>query len=307
MLSDPDSPLRQFLASELPGVAAVRADCRARRPADLDVLRPEPPAGTRPAWGTLGAAVDHRLRLGLSDSTSLGGAVRAGVQLVAATRMDRPVRVGEALRAAGDELLRQIEKLITELRPFDRGALLTVDDEQRLARACVVAAWFEEAYRTGRLWPGTPLGDATEDVTLDRLLALVPDYAVADIVAMADLAAAALADVRASCAPSDVHVGPVFAGSRDVGGADADWIAAGLLVDVKATAAPEKVGREDVLQLASYALLDYDDRYGIERVGWYFARVGWLVTWELAAFLGLLGAAHPMADLRRYVARVLSP
>jgi hypothetical protein len=123
---------------------------------------------------------------------------------------------------------------------------------------------------------------------------------------MAGLADAALADVRASCAPSAVHIGPVFAGSGDVGGADADWIAAGLLVDVKATATPEKVSREDVHQLVCYALLDYDDRYGIERVGWYFARAGWLVSWDLDEFLGLLGASRPVGDLRLRVSGVLS-
>ena len=39
---------------------------------------------------------------------------------------------------------------------------------------CVVAAWFEQVYRSRRLWPGTPLSDADETVTLDRLLAAVP-------------------------------------------------------------------------------------------------------------------------------------
>src|SRR5688572_5524630 len=97
VLADPRSALRQFLDAELPDVAVVRADCRAHRPAGVAVLRPVPPTGVRPAWGTLGAAIDHRLRLALSDSPSPGGAVSAGVELVMAPRMYRPGPVGAAL------------------------------------------------------------------------------------------------------------------------------------------------------------------------------------------------------------------
>ena len=61
---------------------------------------------------------------------------------------------------------------------------------------------------------------------------------------MTALAYGALADAHANCAPSDVYPGPRFAGSSDVGGANADWIAGGLLVDVKATATSKRQRRQ---------------------------------------------------------------
>ncbi|MCW0216517.1 MAG: hypothetical protein OJJ54_24475 [Pseudonocardia sp.] len=144
-----------------------------------------------------------------------------------------------------------------------------------------------------------------QDFDLDELLTGVPSYAVEDIAAVVGLADAGLASVRSACTPAEVFAGPTFAGSQDVGGADADWIAAGLLVDVKSTAKLDRLDPNHVYQLAGYALLDYDDRYQIERVGWYLTRAGWLVTWDLAEFVALLGTSRPVAELRERVADVL--
>jgi hypothetical protein len=304
MLADAGSPLRRFLAVELPEMAAVRADCRARLPSDPDVRRPSPPPGVRPALGTLGAAIDHRLRLALSDRAPLRGTVRAGVALVAASAGS--ARIGTALQLAGNDLLLEAAALVTGLRPFDTAVVLGAAAEERLARVCVVAVWFEEVYRSRRIFPGTALGEAGESVTLEDLLAAVPEYVVADVVAVLGLAGGVVDEVRALCGSADVEVGPVFAGSSDVGGADADWIAGGLLVDVKATATPAKLRGADIQQLACYVLLDYDDFYSIERVGWYFARIGVLVAWDVGSFFRLLGAVHPIGELRQGLAAALA-
>jgi len=90
----------------------------------------------------------------------------------------------------------------------------------------------------------------------------------------------------------------VFAGSTDIGGADADYILAGLLLDCKATRAPRRLGREEIYQLAGYLLLDYDDQYGIDRVGLYLSRQGGLITWEVAEFLRRLGSTTSLPRLR---------
>ena len=60
-LDDRDSSVSHFMAAELPGLKELQATYRAQRPAHAVALRPEPPAGIWPAWGTLGAAIDHRL------------------------------------------------------------------------------------------------------------------------------------------------------------------------------------------------------------------------------------------------------
>jgi hypothetical protein len=52
-----------------------------------------------------------------------------------------------------------------------------------------------------------------------------------------------------------VHAAPVFAGSGDVGGADADLLIDGLLIDVKTTVDANKVPTQaNIWQLAGYVL-----------------------------------------------------
>ncbi|MEU5666495.1 hypothetical protein [Streptomyces longwoodensis] len=92
--------------------------------------------------------------------------------------------------------------------------------------------------------------------------------------------------------------GPVFAGSADLGGADADFIVDGLLIDCKATTRPYSLNRSAVQQLAGYLLLDYDDAYRMDRVGLYLSRHGALITWTVPDFLNCLGATLPLPALR---------
>jgi hypothetical protein len=93
--------------------------------------------------------------------------------------------------------------------------------------------------------------------------------------------------------------GPTFQGSQDIGGADADFILGGLLLDCKAAIQPRRLGHAEIYQLAGYLVLDYDDRYGINRVGLYLSRQGALIVWTVEDFLHRLGATRPVTDLRR--------
>jgi hypothetical protein len=304
ILDDSTTSLRQFLARVLPDVSEVRLAYRAVKPSPLDVVRPVRPEGGRPAWGTLGAAINHRLGYALSDKVNRTGSISGGVRL--SGRVARPAAVAQAVQAAGSDLLTEMERLVAEHRPFDRSqpAFRGEEAEDQLARVCYAAALYEEIYRTGQLWPGTPLGDARADFDVEKLLAMVPEYAVADIAAVVSLAVGGLEPVRASTTPEEVIIGPTFAGSLDVGGADADWIAAGLLVDVKAAVQPGKFDTRTIYQLIGYALLDYDNRHKIDQLGLYQARAGWLTTWNLDVYLGLLGTSRLIADLRAEVAEL---
>jgi hypothetical protein len=93
----------------------------------------------------------------------------------------------------------------------------------------------------------------------------------------------------------------VFAGSTDLGGADADIIVGGLLVDCKATIRPHPIHRSALQQLAGYLLLDYDNAYGIDRVGLCLFRQGALITWTVPEFLAALGARVPLPQLRNHL------
>jgi hypothetical protein len=195
MVSDNSSSLRRFLTAEMPDVRAVRSAYRAALPTRVDVVQPMPPGGARPRWSTLGAAIDHRLRYALSDIASPSGAVTEGIDMSGTPAFGSPWPVAEAIGKAGNDLLGELERLLADHRPFDRRrpVRLPVAAEARLSRACYAAVWFEELYRSGQLWPGTPLGDAGPDFTLDALLAAVPGYAVDDLAAMAELADTGLA------------------------------------------------------------------------------------------------------------------
>jgi hypothetical protein len=70
--------------------------------------------------------------------------------------------------------------------------LLPRDLEERFARAGYVSTLYEEVFRSGRLFPNTPLGSAGSHTTLPDLLAAVPDYAVDDLIALQACAADAL-------------------------------------------------------------------------------------------------------------------
>jgi hypothetical protein len=125
----------------------------------------------------------------------------------------------------------------------------------------------------------------------------VPDYAVADIAAQMELALPVFAPFRALAQPL-VKCGPVFAGSTDIGGADADFIVGGLLLDCKATTTPTRLSSAEIGQLAGYLLLDYDNRYQISQVGLYLSRQGTKIAWPVPEFLRLAGTSEPLPQLR---------
>ena len=300
-LDDRGSMVSRFMTAELPGVRDMQASYRATLPAGGEVLRPDPPGGTRPTWGTLGHAIEHRLRYAFADVAEPSPAVRHGVA-AAAGRSDRGTAM--AVSRAATDVLRALAALVAQERPAsrDRDLMLAKGGEDLLERICYAMGWFEEVYRTGRLWPGTPLGDARPSLTAHTLLAAVPGYAIADLGAQVRLASRNLAGLRAASRADQVRPWPMFAGSADAGGADADLIVGDLLLEIKSRAAAT-LRREDVYQILGYMLLDYPDEYQIGRVGWYLTRHGHLVIWTVSECLGMLGARRPLAELRDMLSR----
>lgn len=281
----PGSPVSRFMDAHLPHHGRIVAQLRtgiARLPEPI-----QPVDVPRPAWAELGHAIDYRLRLSLGRG--LGPAVSAGVQMFAApAAMAVTADAASALHGAGRELLRRLGHHLD-----GRGTLPDVE----LDRLCFAAAWFEDAARRGTISHRSPLTSATAETTLDALLAAVPAYVSDDLGAQMALAAAPFASYRRL--PAEQRIcGPVFAGSGDIGGADADFILGGTLIDCKATTRPAVLGQAEVYQLAGYLLLDYDDRYGIRSVGLYLSRQGALTTWPVDRFLALLGSGLSLPRLR---------
>ena len=99
---------------------------------------------------------------------------------------------------------------------------------------------------------------------------------------------------------ADATLNPTFAGSADVGGADADFIAENCLWEIKTERRP---GRSWLDQLLGYTLLDYEDTYAIDRVGVLLPRLNAHVTWPIRELIARLsgndGLELPYARFRR--------
>ena len=166
-------------------------------------------------------------------------------------------------------------------------------EECRLARFCLILAIFESIGRSGRGWPPEFLEG--RDVTdPESLLKAVPRAWVEDVAVLATTFGHRHADWRGM--PATLN--PVFAGARDVGGADGDLIVDGCLWEIKTTI--RKAQGKWLLQLLGYVLLDYDDEYAVGHVGFLFPRQGACVRWTLPELLHELSGRREVsiADLR---------
>jgi hypothetical protein len=166
------------------------------------------------------------------------------------------------------------------------GRLLEADEERLLSTYCVVLAQIESVYRTGGRWvprlPASGTGKARPDA--EPLLQLAPEATVEDVVNLSRSVSDAMSPLIPYVANGSLpyHPNPVFAGSSAIGGADADFIIATTIFELKTTKTLDVAAvRNALLQLLGYSLLDYDDEYGIRRVGVYFARHGWVKAWPL--------------------------
>jgi hypothetical protein len=157
------------------------------------------------------------------------------------------------------------------------------DADRELARACWALALYETIFRapTGI---DSPLWTLTDKSKLSDLLDLANPAWIDDVQAMSRAAEVALVAAFPDVDEGARMFGPVFAGSRDVGGADADILLGTCLVEVKATT-QTSLEKKWVYQLAAYALLDYDDKYQIDEVALYLARQALLIRWPLSDYL----------------------
>ena len=305
-LKDPASPVRIFIRDVSPNMRAVVREANAGLEGAA-TIRPEGAVH----WSTVGTAADYRIRYHLGPAHE-AGAARHGASMLEGRMMraDRLEGLREAeARAAFDDLAAEaggfrdsvpaffagLEGVLARLLPWQEPRRLGPDDEALLCRHCAVLALFEQVFRVGQVSPGSPLVLPGPARTADELLARVPDLWVEDLAEISRAFLDSQGDrVRGA---REAALGPTFEGSLDVGGADADMILDGLLVDVKTTTSP-KISAEMLYQLLGYALLDYPDRYAVREVGVYLSRQGRLVRWPLDGLLRDLGSVRGLPELR---------
>ncbi|MDE2788685.1 MAG: hypothetical protein OXL37_18795 [Chloroflexota bacterium] len=267
-------------------------------------------------YGTLGTAIDYRLRYCFAvtpyrELAAWKGAVRVSGEPIPWTivvsdeewvRLDNLIRwedLGIPLslpKIAIEGFFQDLDKVISKLQPA--GRKLNCDDEQLLNRYCIVLALFEQCFRRMPS-PTWPLFQANVQSAND-LLKLSPAQWIDDLCAMSE----AFYDYFKDGLKRQAILNPNFDGSVLIGGADADIIlemfsGSWCLVDFKTTVNARIEGRW-LHQLLGYCLLDFSNRYRIERVGFYLPRQARFIGWDLADLVKRLGAEQhlPLAKLR---------
>ncbi|MFD0856898.1 hypothetical protein ACFQ07_32005 [Actinomadura adrarensis] len=288
----------------------MRATYRSRLPTTPLIL---PGPGVGYEAGTVGTAIDQRLRLAFTSRAPIDAATMLGIEGCVTAAARRRNHVVAAIAETGQRLLAELEGTITEMQPDDRAQpmLRADEDEERLARMLLAAAWYAVNLRNPFAFGDTPLCKAAfadpQNFTLGTLLAVPHRDLVDDLLAQLHRAEEGpLGDLRAS---TEAHVcvpGPTFDGSAFVS-ADADLICDGVLLEFKSTRRVHAFPLSAILQLLGYVLMDFSDTYKIDTVGVYLSRAGALMTWPLEDYLGLLGARRrDLTELRTAFATLLS-
>ncbi|TDB91037.1 hypothetical protein E1264_03160 [Actinomadura sp. KC216] len=304
--------MRLFLDRELSaGVRRVRATYRSQLPTSSLIL---PGPGVGYEAGTIGTAIDQRLRLAFTSSVPVDAATLLGVDgCLAAAARPRAGRAAHAIAETGRQLVVELAAVVQAMRLDDRhGPMLHADDdEERLARLLLAAAWYAVNLRNPFAFGDTPLCKTAyshpKSFDLTTLLAVPHRDLVDDLLAQLHRAQdGPLNDLRVATTPDQCRPGPTFDGSIHVS-ADADLIADGLLLDFKSTRRVHNFSLPAILQLLGYVLLDLTDAHAIDTVGLYLTRAGALVTWPLEDYLNLLGARRrDLAELRAAFAQLLT-
>ncbi len=227
------------------------------------------------------------------------------VQKAAEIRADGQLDEACLLREGYIDFFSSLDALTRGASPV--GKRLPRAEEDELNRHCVVLALMEEVSRTGGQYGRLATGEFT---TADSLIAIAESHWIDD-----------LRELSWNFYDGFDHLltlphvlNPHFEGSRDVGGADADLIVGGTLIDIKTRKTTKKrsIDTDWLLQLLGYVLLDYSNRQSITRIGLYMARQGILISWDLEEAIQSLcsGRSSSIEELRgefKEIAQSLSP
>jgi hypothetical protein len=220
--------------------------------------------------------------------------IDATVATVAAHLLDRALRRTLTRPSA-------IERLtvgrINELRPWTRE--LPEDEWTELARLAGILARFEQFYRAGPVvWPylAGPLRGFRGDLN-ELAIALVDAPTLADVCTLGRFVVEDHLSIRDA---DELHIGPTFLQSGRLGGADADLIYDGTLLDLKSTGTSRVLGRIELWQLLGYLFADTDNAYHIRRVGFSALRRRRSIFWPSQELIDLLaGTPAPPVEYWR--------
>lgn len=136
------------------------------------------------------------------------------------------------------------------------------------ARCCEVLYLFERFFRDG-MEPPELLPFKNQPVTtqiIKDLCLSMPNETTRDVANLLGT----IPQVWGKDLEKPFVLNPTFSGSPFVGGADADWIMGDTIFECKCTVKP--LEKKHLLQAVGYILLDFNDDYGFNNLGWYFPR-----------------------------------
>lgn len=287
-LADKTSPIGQFLHQRFALTANITKAVNPMLRAGVFIQPPTQASEPYP-YGTIGHAIDYRIRYSFAVTPSRQTVAYLGARALAHLMGNFSPTITKRFVSVLDDFFDVVDADVSSLQPVGRP--LAIGDEQELARYCFVLGLFEEIFRSGtpseRLLRLTGRWNCPESMVtanqghfIGELLAIPKVDWVEDICRMASL----FLERNLDLLKQPALLNPTFAGSTDVGGADADLIVNNCLIDLKSSKRPG-IDPLDLRQLAGYVLLDYEDRFHIHSVGIYKARYGMLLSWPLEQFV----------------------
>ena len=286
-LRDKGSPIRAFLRHQFPKTRTFLRNPR-KQLREAFTITPN----TDVPWSTIGMALDYRIRYYFAVTPHEELAAHQGALRLSHSKWQNS---NDILPIASEyrSFFSQLDALTRDGLPVAKR--LPAAEENELNRHCIVLALMEEVYRTGRLDGALAMGDFCD---AESLVGLAESHWVDDLRELSwefyD---------RFHHLLSLPHVlNPTFDGSGDVGGADADMIIDGVLIDIKTTVGT-KIIADWIWQLLGYVLLDYSDHHHISGFGLYMARQGQFFKWDLdEAIRGLCAEEPPsIEELRTHL------
>ena len=292
-VKNPKSPIRHFLCDEFPNTRTFLASAR-KQVRQAKTIRPD----TDVPWDIVGMALDYRIRYYFAVTPYKDLVAYKGASFLSIFQTD--ILSFELLESDGDtarlkneylEFFQSLDELMELTPPV--ATKLGKSEEDALNRHCVVLALMEEVRRTARL-NGILATNQFNDAK--SLIDIAEPHWVDDL---RELSYYFYDNFNHLFSLSFV-LNPGFDGSKDIGGADADMIVDGTLIDIK-TIIKQEINPDWLRQILGYTLLDYSNRYQINGIGLYMSRQGILCQWDLEEALQVLRPENPQTidELRR--------
>jgi hypothetical protein len=290
-------PVWEWFAEHFPQTQRVSThanrELRAGGATERCVVPPVPGSDRGLVGTTVGYVLSAHLRTNAIDAT---------VATNAAHLLDGALRRASIQPST---IERQTVGRINELRPWAHN--LSDAHWIELSRLAGILARFEQFFRAGPVvlpYLARPLREFRGDLNA-LAIALIDPPTQRDI---ESLSRTVIEDHLSISSATELDIGPTFAQSGPLGGADADLIYDGTLLDLKSTGASTVIGRMDLWQLLGYLLADTDDTYGIQRVGFAALRRRRSIFWPSQELIDLLasGPSPPVADRRHEFSSLLA-